>query len=104
VTQAGEIRLSAGLENYSMAQPGDQLYFHGIVSDCGSTIVKQEMPSLFLPFHPQKIDNGDADSLGLDLAICKALVQRAGGGIWVENKDEPDKGSIIHFTYPLAAV
>jgi PAS domain S-box-containing protein len=104
VTHAGEIGLSAGLENYDLAQPGGLLYFHGTLSDCSDSIAKQDMPVVFSPFHSLVMENASADSLGLDLAICKALVQRAGGGIWVENKDEPAEGSIIHFTYPMAAV
>jgi PAS domain S-box-containing protein len=104
VTHAGEIGVKAGLEIYGLAQPGDLLYFHGTVSDCGGSIAKQDMPMVFSPFHTPVMETAAADSLGLDLAICKALVQRAGGGIWVENKDQQAEGSVIHFTYPMAAV
>jgi PAS domain S-box-containing protein len=104
ITPTGDIRLSAGIENYNLVEPGSQLIFHAAVSDCGRAIPKKDMPAFFLPFHSPASDKNAADGLGLDLAICRALVQRAGGGIWAENKDEPDAGSIIHFSYPLAAV
>ncbi|WP_461393172.1 sensor histidine kinase [Deferrisoma sp.] len=87
-TPHGEIRVSV-----REAGPG---HLEVTVADTGPGIPAEERERIFEKFARGK--NAGTEGAGLGLAICRELVERMGGTIWVES--EPGRGSVFGFTLP----
>ena len=69
------------------------------VTDEGVGISAERLPSLFTKFSRGESGEGDRDSYGLGLAICKGIVEAHGGRIWAESEGR-GRGARFTFTIP----
>ncbi len=75
------------------------------VHDEGSGIPPDQLPHIFERFYqvPDSAElSGSKIGLGLGLYICREIVERHGGRLWVES--EPGKGSTFAFALPAQGV
>ena len=74
-----------------------KVQLHCSIQDSGIGMTSEQMKALFSPFH--QADSSTTrkyGGTGLGLTICKRIVERMHGQIWVESI--LDQGSVFHFT------
>jgi len=74
-------------------------WLHIWIKDNGPGIPPAEQDRVFDKFTRLR-GKGKPGGLGIGLAFCRLAVQGHGGRIWVES--DGSKGSIFHFTFPVA--
>jgi signal transduction histidine kinase len=63
-------------------------------------MTKKQLKHIFDEFYKADQSRHDFDSSGLGLTICKKIVERHNGKIWVESQGL-DKGTTVFFTLPI---
>jgi PAS domain S-box-containing protein len=71
------------------------------VKDTGIGLEVDQIPHVFDEFYKVDYSRHDLQSTGLGLSICKRIVEKHGGRIWVESPGR-GKGSTFFFTLPAA--
>lgn len=67
------------------------------IEDNGIGMTQGQIENVFDEFYKADDSRSDIDSHGLGLNICKRIIEKHGGNIWV-NSDGPGKGSEFQFT------
>ena len=75
-------------------------YVKTSIKDTGMGMTKQQIKHAFEEFYKADQSRHDFDSSGLGLTICKKIIERHDGDIWMESTG-PGHGTTVFFTLPL---
>ncbi len=90
-----------GRNIYLSVRPYDGSHVLFQIRDEGIGVPPEEIPHLFEQFYRvERKENYRDKGLGLGLALCKGIVERHGGRIWVESEGE-NRGMTVYFTVPV---
>jgi signal transduction histidine kinase len=70
------------------------------IKDNGIGMTTAEIDSIFDEFYKADSARHDIQNTGLGMSICKRIVEKHGGSIWVESPG-PGKGTTVFFTFPV---
>ncbi len=73
------------------------------IADSGIGMTSEQIDRIFETFYKVDPARHDLESSGLGLPICKRIVEKHGGAIWIES-DGLGKGTAVFFTIPKASI
>jgi signal transduction histidine kinase len=71
------------------------------IKDNGIGIKKDEINSIFERFYIGRNNETTKDRKGLGLSICKEIIKKHNGKIWVEENNDDETGLMINFSLPI---
>jgi len=71
------------------------------LKDQGIGMNKKQLSHIFDEFYKADESRHDFESSGLGMSICKQIVEKHGGKIWVDSEGE-NKGTTFYFTLPIS--
>ncbi len=92
-----------GKGHVKIAAREDNEFINVSVKDDGIGISQDKMNKVFQVFYSGKQTKHIMDSHGLGLSICKNIVEKHGGRIWVESSGL-NQGSTFYFTLPKSRI
>ena len=72
------------------------------IADIGIGMTKEQIERIFDEFYKADSARHDIQNTGLGMSICKRIVEKHGGNIWVESPG-PGKGTTVFFTLPTGS-
>jgi signal transduction histidine kinase len=72
------------------------------IADNGIGMTKEQIERIFDEFYKADSARHDIHNTGLGMSICKRIVEKQGGSIWVESPG-PGKGTTVFFTLPAGS-
>ena len=97
VTNAVEFMPEGGKLTLNIKEREDKDSVIITVKDTGDGMTPEQLTHVFDEFYKADQSRRDLDSSGLGLAICKRIVEKHGGKIWVESPGKK-KGTTFYFT------
>jgi len=100
-TEGGRIQIGAAASSNHWDSEGAKRVVHMWVQDNGIGISEDDQSKIFVKFfRSDDMKARESPGTGLGLNITKSLVEMQGGRVWFES--EYRKGTIFHFTIPIA--
>ena len=100
---SNSIKYSPNGGNITIDAKFDNDFVNISIRDEGNGMTQEQMDHVFDEFYKADWSRHDFESSGLGLPICKRIVEKHGGKIWVESKGV-GKGSTFNFTLPIENV
>lgn len=72
------------------------------ITDNGIGMTREQIERIFDEFYKADYARHDIQSTGLGMSICKRIIEKQGGRIWVESPG-PGKGTTVFFTLPIGS-